>query len=99
VLTVNRASSGVALLVAGGITLLAVVIPGAPLSIKIVGLFLAAAGLVTLQMPRRATEWLRHNSDRLMEVVDPSAEEVAQTPRVPLDELLTPGPGNGADES
>jgi hypothetical protein len=92
----NRTSSGLALLAAGGIMLLAVVIPGAPLSIKIVGLFLAAAGLARLRMPRRAAEWLRQNSDRLIEVVDPSAEEVAQTPRVPLDELLTPQrPGEG----
>lgn len=92
----NRTSSGLALLAAGGIMLLAVVIPGAPLSIKIVGLFLAAVGLARLRMPRRAAEWLRQNSDRLIEVVDPSAEEVAQTPRVPLDELLTPQcPGEG----
>jgi hypothetical protein len=91
----NRTSSGLALLTAGGIMLLAVVIPGAPLSIKIVGLFLAAAGLARLRMPRRAAEWLRQNSGRLMEVVDPSALEVAETPRVPLDELLTPVPDEG----
>jgi hypothetical protein len=91
----NRTSSGLALVTAGGIMLLAVVIPGAPLSIKIVGLFLAAVGLARLRMPRRVAEWLRQNSGRLIDVVDPSAEEVARTPRVPLDELLMPVPGEG----
>jgi hypothetical protein len=86
----HRTSVGLALLAAGGIMLLAVMIPGAPLSIKVVGVFLAAAGLARLGLPRRAAEWLRQNSGRLTEAVDPSAAEVAQTPRVPLEDLLAP---------
>jgi hypothetical protein len=95
---VNRTSTGLALLVTGGIMLLAVVIPGAPLSIKIVGVFLAAAGLARLRLPGRAFDWLRQNSDRIMEAVDPGSAEVANTPRVPLDDLFSAVPGEAAGQ-
>jgi hypothetical protein len=69
--------------------LLSVVITGAPVSIKIVAVFLLAAGLVRLGLPRQAAVWLDQHKERITAAVDPGAAEVAQTPRVPLDELLT----------
>ena len=75
--------------------LLAVMIPGAPLSIKVVGVFLAGAGLARLGVPHWAAEWLRQNSDRLTRAVDPGASEVAETPRVPLEDLLAATPDGG----
>jgi hypothetical protein len=78
------------------VMLLSVLIAGAPFSIKLVAVFLVAAGLARLGLPRRATEWWRQNSGRITEAVDPSAAAVAGTPRVPLDELLVPVPGDGA---
>lgn len=75
--------------------LLAVMIPGAPFSIKIVGLFLTAAGLARLGIPRRLAGWLQQNKDRLTEAVDPGAAVVAQTPRVPLEDLLGSPPAGG----
>jgi hypothetical protein len=75
-----------------------VVIPGAPLSIKVTGLLLVAIGLARLRTPRRAAEWLRSHRERLTEALDPSAAE-ADLPRVPLDELLDPVPADGAPDS
>jgi hypothetical protein len=95
----QRTSVGLALLAAGGIMLLAVVIPGAPFSVKVVGVFLAAAGFARLGLPRRLTDWLRRNKDRLTEAVDPGAAVVAQTPRVPLEDLLaSPAAGGVAED-
>lgn len=91
----SRTSTGLALVTAGGVMLASVLIAGAPFSIKLVAVFLVAAGLARLGLPRQATEWLRQNSGRITEAVDPSAAEVAGTPRVPLDELLAPVPRDG----
>lgn len=76
--------------------LLSLLIAGAPFSIKIVAVFLVSAGLIRLGLARRAAAWLRQNSARITEAVDPSAAELAGTPRVPLDELFLPVPGDGA---
>jgi hypothetical protein len=94
----RRASSGLALVAIGATLLVAMLIPGAPVSIKIVGLTVVAVGLTRFGLPRRVTEWLRDNSGRLTEVVDPSAEAVAEMPRVPLDDLLDPPPAEGAGD-
>lgn len=86
----SRTSTGLALLTAGGVMLLSVLIVGAPFSIKFVAVFLVVAGTVRLGLPHWAADWLQRNSGRITEAVDPSAAEVAETPRVPLDDLLVP---------
>lgn len=92
----SRTSSGLALLTVGGVMLLSVLISGAPFSLQFVAVFPVVAGMVRLGLPGWATDWLRQNSGRITEAVDPSAAEVAETPRVPLDDLLVPVPDDGA---
>ena len=93
--------SALAMTVAGAILLVTLVVPAAPLSIKVVGFVLLVAGLSQLRLPQGSTSWLRSRFDRVMRVLDPGADE-PEMPPASLDELLstvpeeTPPPELGA---
>jgi hypothetical protein len=78
---------GLPLTAAGAILLVTLVIPGAPLSIKVVGFVLLVAGLSQLRLPRGSISRLRRQFDRVIGVLDPGTDE-PEAPSASLDELL-----------
>ena len=87
----KRTSTALALTAAGAVLLLSLLIPAAPLSIKIVGFLLLATGLARLRLPQQTVGWLRSHLDRAARVLDPGAGE-PETPAASLDELLSAAP-------
>jgi hypothetical protein len=92
--TQMRKSTALVLAATGAILLLAVNVPLPYLSLQVVGLILLVTGLVGLQLPQLVTGWLQRHHGRMIEVLDPAADE-PDLPRVPLDTLLDPAAGAG----
>jgi len=88
---VKRTSTALALMAAGAVLLLTLLIPAAPLSIKIVGFLLLVAGLARLRLPHQAVGWLRSRFDRVAAVLDRDAGEPEMQP-ASLEELLNAVP-------
>ena len=79
--------AGLALTAAGAILLLSVLIPAAPLSIKVAGFLLLVTGLRRLRLPQHSAGKLRSRFDRIVGVLDRGAGE-PDAPLASLDELL-----------
>jgi cation transporter-like permease len=87
-----RTSTGLALLAAGAVLLLAV--HSDVVLLKLVGLALVAAGLAGLRALQLAYDWLRRS---MKTQLDPDqVGEAADGPLVPLDTLLDPAAEHGA---
>ena len=79
--------AGLVLIAIGAVLLLAVSAPLQFLNVKVVGLILIIAGLVTARVPQRASGWLWRNRREVMTALDAPPDAIA-APRVPLDTLL-----------
>jgi hypothetical protein len=90
-LNVKRTSTALALTAAGAVLLLTLLIPGAPVSIKVAGFVLLVAGLARLRLPQSAVGWLRSRFDQVSGVLEPGAGE-PEAPLASLDELLSAAP-------
>jgi hypothetical protein len=88
---VKRTSTALALTAAGAVLLLSLLVPAAPLSIKIVGFLLLVTGLARLRLPQQAVGWLRSRFDQAAVVLNPGAGE-PEAPAASLDELLSAAP-------
>jgi hypothetical protein len=83
--------AGVALIITGAVLLLAVSSSLSFLNLKLLGLILVIAGLVTVRAVQRVSGWLWRNRREVMTALDAPRDETA-IPRVPLDVLLAASP-------